>query len=279
MSTKLKVHPLADLFPLMEGEDFAKLVESIKTDGQKNKIVLLDNKILDGRNRHNACLEAKVEPQTVNFHGKDPAAFVWAMNGVRRHLTVGQLAAIGAKIAELAREEAEKSGTPVEGETTAAAAEKVGVSQRSVERALAVKKRAPKKFEKVAKGDISLNEAEASGKAAAEKRKAAQEDKDYDVALKRIGHNCGMTFRTAVTNGTILNTKAEAIRYANLETDEMERIKLLVQQGWTVGKALKYKSTALTRAHRIKDLLDRAAGAGGKFELLIEGWVVNVRKQ
>ena len=55
---QLPFHPLADLFPLLEGEDFEQLVTDIRENGLYEPIVMLDGRILDGRNRYRACLSA-----------------------------------------------------------------------------------------------------------------------------------------------------------------------------------------------------------------------------
>jgi ParB-like chromosome segregation protein Spo0J len=55
-------HPLAELFPLLEGEAFADLVEDIRANGLL-PTVLYEDKILDGRNRYRACQQAGVAPR------------------------------------------------------------------------------------------------------------------------------------------------------------------------------------------------------------------------
>ena len=44
-------HPLANLFPLIEGDEFAALVEDVRANGLLVPIVLHEGMILEGRNR------------------------------------------------------------------------------------------------------------------------------------------------------------------------------------------------------------------------------------
>jgi hypothetical protein len=84
---QLEPHPLAAIFPPMEGEDFIKLKVDMKNNGQREPTVLFEGKILDGRNRYRACIDLGLEPTTKQYTGSDPHGFVISMNLHRRHLT------------------------------------------------------------------------------------------------------------------------------------------------------------------------------------------------
>jgi len=83
----LEFHPLAAMFPLMDGDEFEKFKRDISLNGQCEPIVLYEGKILDGRNRYRACVELGLEPITKLYTGNDPLGFVISMNIHRRHLT------------------------------------------------------------------------------------------------------------------------------------------------------------------------------------------------
>jgi len=85
---QLQFHPLADIFPLMEGEEFDALVASIKANGQREPIITYEGMILDGRNRYRACLAAGVVPRFIDGDGiDDPVAYIFDANFHLRQLT------------------------------------------------------------------------------------------------------------------------------------------------------------------------------------------------
>jgi len=108
-------HPIANLFPLMEGAEFDALVEDIRVNGLRDSITTYEEKILDGRNRFNACEKAGRKPQFVTLSGEDPYAFVTSKNLRRRNMTFEQRAFVAEAMATLKdgqRKAARPTGLP-----------------------------------------------------------------------------------------------------------------------------------------------------------------------
>jgi N6-adenosine-specific RNA methylase IME4 len=159
----LKFHPLADIFPLIEGEEFDQLVEDIRANGLREPIWLHpeDGSIVDGRNRYRACLKVPVEPRFRTWNGEGSlVAFVISLNLRRRHLNASQRALLAVEVEPLLAEEAkqrqrEHGGTApgragtlsalmreVKGRATDHAAKLVGVGGRYVQHAKDLKHKA-----------------------------------------------------------------------------------------------------------------------------------------
>lgn len=134
-------HPLADLFPLVSGDEFRALVDDIDQHGLMDAIVLHEGLILDGRNRYNACLAAGVEPRFTHYDGDNPLAFVLSSNLHRRHLDESQRAMVAARIATLPHGGAvyrQNDASIDASKTQPAAASALNVSRPSVQRARVV---------------------------------------------------------------------------------------------------------------------------------------------
>jgi hypothetical protein len=87
------------------------LAEDIKQNGLQNAITLCEGKILDGRNRFEACRIAGVEPEYETFDGDDPLKAVISLNLMRRHLDESQRAVIASRVANMTRTDTLKHGS------------------------------------------------------------------------------------------------------------------------------------------------------------------------
>ncbi len=177
------IHPAADLFPIIEGDEFKELCADIKQRGLHQPItVYKDGTLLDGRNRLLACYETHQEVVLDRYEGTDPVQFSLSANLHRRHLNSGQLAVVTLKVRELLkpaakerqREAGEQFGkgaklsadrrepisTPTEQrKSTAEAAKATGASTRNVEKAARVEKMAPDLLPQVQAGTMALDKA------------------------------------------------------------------------------------------------------------------------
>lgn len=192
----LKPHELALLFPPLEKEAAAELSTDIKINGQRDPIILFENKILDGVQRYGACLDARVEPETTKFEFTDafhkgihPVDFVMSKNLHRRHLSKGQRAVVYVSAENLRKkkfstfEENVERGNKTwqeqniaEGKKAVSAIRKirktdVGMSQRRselaaeaqvsprlIEMAERVQKEAPRKLQAIKDGKVALHD-------------------------------------------------------------------------------------------------------------------------
>lgn len=173
----IQAHPAADLFPLLSGDEYEAFKADIAANGLLEPIWIYSGQILDGRNRYRACLDIGVEPRFRTYEGDTPVAFVWSLNGERRHLSESQRATIGHKMLPELREEAKKRmahGETAPGKRPASidagrssrptravdqAAEKVGVGSATVNRVDYVYKRDPELYRQIETGEITATKA------------------------------------------------------------------------------------------------------------------------
>ena len=99
--THYEFHEYANIFPMLEGKDLEALRADIEANGQINKIILYQGKVLDGRNRYWICEMLGIEPETIVYPGDDPIGLVLSQNLHRRHLDESQRAMVATKLATL----------------------------------------------------------------------------------------------------------------------------------------------------------------------------------
>ena len=106
-------HDVANIFPMMQGEEFDALKADIAAHGLREAIWLHpDGRIIDGRNRYLACCELGMEPECRTWDGAGSlVAFVVSLNLHRRHLTESQRAMIAAKLATMGEGRPEKTAS------------------------------------------------------------------------------------------------------------------------------------------------------------------------
>ena len=93
-----------NIFPEMSEEDYSRLVNDIKQNGfdESQPIWLYQGAILDGWNRHRACLECNVTPKFKTFAGDDSEAIAFVMRtNKRRNLSSSQWAAIAVEAKDI----------------------------------------------------------------------------------------------------------------------------------------------------------------------------------
>jgi len=162
-TVELEFHPLANIFPLMEGQEFEALVEDIKAaNGLHEKITLYEGCILDGRNRYRACKALGIDITTLEFDeydGPDPLGFVISLNLARRHLSESQRAMIAAQCANM-RQGARTDLAQICAMSQSDSAKRFNISRRSVQLAKQVVDRGiPELIENVERGDLPVSKA------------------------------------------------------------------------------------------------------------------------
>lgn len=124
----MKIHPIADRFPLMTEDQLEGLAQDIKENGQTDPIVIWQESIIDGRNRLRACERAGLSPrfeERAFANDVEVKRFIISKNLKRRHLSTEQQRELIVMLSQ-------------EGEVTStrAIAEIAGVSQSTVSRVL-----------------------------------------------------------------------------------------------------------------------------------------------
>ncbi len=134
----MKWHKMAELWPMMQGEDYEAFKEGIRLSGGiadnpiKYRTVNGEKEGLDGRNRERACTELGLPIHSTEVKKTDEEVFQYILNcnKHRRHQTEPSLEQVARKMVEV-------------GASTRAIAEANGVSQST----------AARKARKVSQGD------------------------------------------------------------------------------------------------------------------------------
>lgn len=103
-------HPIANIFPLMTGEEYEALKADIASNGLLEPIWLHpDGRIIDGRNRYRACMAVGAKAKFRTWEGDGSlVTFVVSLNLHRRHLTSSQRGALAVDILPMLEAEAKE---------------------------------------------------------------------------------------------------------------------------------------------------------------------------
>jgi len=219
-------HELSTVFSSFEDtEEFKGLVKNIKEHGLFDPILVWQGKIVDGRHRHKACMEAGVEPEYEYLVDEVPfdkvRDRVVGANILRRHLTTGQRAMIAASLANMTVGGGGNQYTKVDrtnssnAKSNKSAAKSLNVGTTALKDAKNLKRDAPDLAEKVNKGEMSLHAAEAERrKRKGEKPKTKPKTpKPVDMSLDEMMRIKGDNWDSYTAAGALVST----VRDLNLQ--------------------------------------------------------------
>jgi hypothetical protein len=154
----VEFHPIANIFPMMSGEELSELAESIESNGLRVPILLYEGKILDGRNRYQACESSGVKPEYTEFEGDDPLSHVLDLNLHRRHLTSGQRAIVVAEAQTVGSGRFKNRNIAVL-PTQEGLAKALNVSSTYVREVKGIQQKSPDHYQQVKSGELSIPQA------------------------------------------------------------------------------------------------------------------------
>ena len=169
-------HEVANLFPLLDGNEYEQLKADIAKNGLLEPIWINgEGAIIDGRNRHRACLDLDIKPKFRQWIGTGSlVSFVVSLNLHRRHLTSSQQAAMAVAALPMYEAEAAKRmseaaqtkwggniSTPFneQGKARDHVATDFNTNPRYVSDAKKIKEDSPDLFEKVKAGELTIPQA------------------------------------------------------------------------------------------------------------------------
>jgi ParB-like nuclease family protein len=185
-----EIHWYAQLFPELPADDYEKLKEDIRVNGQLTPIVInrksnSDQTLLDGRHRMRVCRELSVTPWTVQFHDMrhvrpemSEVDFIDSVNLRRRHMSDDQRVMLAVQRSEGLEKEAQqnsKRGTKLPlGENTkrsrAVISQQEKVTENKVREAQELEKANPEAAKEVTQGKTSMKDARKKAGLKKEKR-------------------------------------------------------------------------------------------------------------
>lgn len=249
--TMIEFHEVCLAFPLMDDEAFKELCDDIKAHGLRNAIVTCQGKIIDGRNRYNACRAVGVAPTLREWDGKGSlVAYVISLNLMRRHLDASQRAMLGAKLKPMFAEEAAKRqeatrakpgeqahrrvvelipGPQDKGKARDHAARAVGVNPKYIDAAEKVLQGSPELAKQVEQGQINIPQAKKvmAGATIEEAKKRKPHEQKEPTESKDDGTckgSCGLPYLPTEDHNIVVRFGGFANYYVDLAILQLQRI-------------------------------------------------------
>jgi len=188
----LEYHPLANIFPLMQGAEYEQLKSDIQANGLLESIYVDgESRVIDGRNRYRACLDTGIKPQFKTWQGDNPLSFIISKNLHRRHLSESQRAVVASKLANMAHggdyTSEQSANLRIAQISQSQASEMLNVSARTVATVKAIERDAPELISKIESGEITAHEAQKEIKLSQHKAKVEAQKEQIKTLTKLDG--------------------------------------------------------------------------------------------
>jgi len=242
--SEVEFHPVAKIFPMMSSEEFSSLVEDIRENGLLEPIWLhYDGRIIDGRNRQNACEETGYPATYRTWDGQGSlVSFVVSLNLKRRHLTPTQRATIAVEMLPMLEAEAkermvaggearqqgvEKIPHPEEdkGKSRDKAAELSGANPRYVSDGKRIKESDPEVFEEMKTGALSMSQAkEATGTTTHVSQNSGNNEWYTPAKYIRVARGVMGSIDTDPASSEVANKTVKAERFFSIDDDGLSDV-------------------------------------------------------
>ncbi len=233
-----RIHPVANIFPLMTHEEMDDLREDIEINGLLEPIWIHHEcgRVIDGRHRAMACEALGIEPETRTWRGEEQGLvpFVVSLNMRRRHMTTGQkaVAALAAEKLEAGRAKKRRGGDRTseqykesigpnsaqcsdEGRSAEKAAALFGIGKTAVKTAKAIERDAPDLLAEVESGAITLHSASLEARRRGRKASVASLKAEHPTSYNVILADPPWSYSNTGTEGAALK------QYETMSTSEL----------------------------------------------------------
>ena len=255
-----EIHPAAEAWPLLPDDELAELAASIATIGLTDPITLDPaGRLLDGRNRLNACTAAGVDPEFVVYDG-DPVPFIIAKNADRRHMSTGARAMATATV--LAEAGFRKNGRWQRGSVSANGDISNSAWQKAMKEAGQVLDNVPKLAPKVIAGDVTLAQARKEAEQVAARSESETErmqtlkSEAPDLAAKVKAGELTLTEAEAAHRQRVADHEADVKRHAGYLTEAVKNWTTLLSVA--EGTFAHFDEAVAQLADNFRDRLDEA---------------------